>query len=204
MNLLNILAQQPINQSKTSTSINPIALIIGLVVLFIVIIIIAVKFSSKNAKNDINDTTINDNNTKKNNEVKNEKSFPHGIILLIVIVATLIIIPFVAVKCSSDTSSSDTPTLITRNITKSDYTYTTSQDLTSYSITIVPELDFKSCTIELTLYNSKNKEIFSDTLTKSNLRKDSSYTYTFDFGFINALSGNSVSFNITGKCSTFQ
>ncbi len=200
MNLLHMLSQQPANQTKTSISINPaIALTIGFVVLFIIIFVIAFKFLGKNEENKKPEKEENENK----DEDKSEKSFPVGILLLIVVVIILIIIPFITVKCSSDTSS-DTPTLITRNITKRDYSYTTSQDLTSYSITIVPELDFKTCTIELTLYNSKDKEIFSDTLTKSNLRKNSSYTYTFEFGFINSLSGSSVSFNVTGKCSTFQ
>ena len=40
--------------------------------------------------------------------------------------------------------------------------------------------------------------------TKTNLKKGSSYTYTFEFGVVNSLSGNNVKFDVTGTCSILQ
>ena len=87
-----------------------------------------------------------------------------------------------------------------RDLKSSDYTYTTSQDLTSYRITVVPNRNIKNCDIELNLYNSKGDLIFSDTISKTDLKKNNAYTYTFDFGFVNSLSGSNVKFSITGRC----
>ena len=70
----------------------------------------------------------------------------------------------------------------------------------SYSVTITPKTNFNSCTVECVLYNSKGEIIYSDTITKEDLKSYSSYTYTFDFGFVNSLVGNKVKYNITGKC----
>ncbi len=99
------------------------------------------------------------------------------------------------VSCSSGTN---TP-IFSRDLTSSDYTYTTSQDLTTFSITITPKTNIKSCDVELILYNSNGTTIFRDTISKTNLKKGSSYMYKFDFGFVNSLSGSSVKFFITGK-----
>ena len=38
------------------------------------------------------------------------------------------------------------------------------------------------------------------TISKTNLKKNNAYTYTFDFGFVNSLSGSNVKFSITGRC----
>lgn len=97
-------------------------------------------------------------------------------------------------------ASSNGPGLIQRDLKTSDYTYTTSHDLTSYRITVIPNRDIDNCDIQLTLYSSKGEKLFSDTISKSNLKEGNSYTYLFDFGFVNSLSGNRVKYNITGKC----
>lgn len=110
---------------------------------------------------------------------------PFFAILLVVIIAV-----------ASDASGSGTAS---KDLRSSDYTYTTSQDLTSYSITVTPERDIRSCDIQLALYNSKGEKLFSDTISKNNLEKGRSYTYTFDFGFVNSLTGNKVNYSISGK-----
>lgn len=184
-----LLEQQPDNQTTTEISIKPwgIALIIGLIILFIVGIMLLVKHANKN--------TSTDEQGQKQGE-PHKDPFKWGVVIAVVIACTLIIVPIFVSK----TSTSNTMGIITRDIRESDYTYTTSQDLTSYQIAIVPERDIKSCTISLVLYDKNDKSLFSDTITKDNLKKNKSYTYTFEFGFVNSLSGNHVEFNITGKC----
>ena len=87
-----------------------------------------------------------------------------------------------------------------REVTSKDYTITTSQGVTTFMVTVTPERNFIECDVEVTLYNSKGKKIYSDTISKENLKKGSSYTYTFNFGVINSLSGYEVKYDIDGKC----
>ncbi len=97
-------------------------------------------------------------------------------------------------------SSVGCSTLLSRDINKNDYSYSTSQGLTSYTITITPKVDMTNCDVMLTLYSSGNEEVYSDTISKTNLKKGNSYSYKFEFGFMNSLVGNNVRFNVTGKC----
>lgn len=191
MNFLNLLAQQPDNQTKTTISSSSFGIILAIIFIVLLVIIIFVAFKCTGTKNNSED------------EGKKKKHITVGVFVTIFCLFLTIGVPLILITNTND-SSSKSPSLTTRNIRKSDYTYTTSQNLTSYSITIVPELDFKTCTVELILYNSQNEKIFADTITKSNLKKNSSYTYTFQFGFINSLSGDSITFEVTGKCSIFQ
>ncbi len=91
--------------------------------------------------------------------------------------------------------------IIERNLTSSDYTASKSQDLTACSITITAKTKITTCTVQCTLYDKNGKVLYSDTMTNPNLAKDLSYTYTFDFGFMNALTGSKVQYQITGKCT---
>ena len=97
-------------------------------------------------------------------------------------------------------SSVGCSTLLSRDINQNDYSYSTSQGLTSYTITITPKVDMTNCDVMLTLYSSSNEEVYSDTISKSNLKKGNSYSYNFEFSFMNSLVGNSVRYNVTGKC----
>ncbi|MBQ9782351.1 MAG: hypothetical protein IJW26_04110 [Clostridia bacterium] len=97
-------------------------------------------------------------------------------------------------------SSVGCSTMLSRDINKNDYSYTTSQGLTSYTITITPKVDMTNCDVMLKLYSSSNEEVYADTISKTNLKKGNSYSYNFEFGFMNALVGNSVRLNVTGKC----
>ena len=90
--------------------------------------------------------------------------------------------------------------LMTRDVVSSDYSYTTSQDLTGYLVTIVPKTDMNNCDVELKLYNYGGELVFTDTISKTNLKKDNSYTYHFEFGIVNSLFGSSVRIAVTGKC----
>jgi len=135
------------------------------------------------------------NNPSQNTPTETDGgSSPWGLLLLLPVFIILLVVIIGA------TSYSRGYGIISRDLKSSDYTYTTSQDLTSYRITVIPLRDIDSCNIQLTLYNSKGEELFSDTISKTNLKEGSSYTYIFDFGFINSLSGSEVIYNITGKC----
>lgn len=139
---------------------------------------------------------LNKNIDKDEQEQQKKKSFPWRVFITIIILWSISFIPFFIATIDTH----NTIIAITRDITNSDYTYTTSQDLTAYQITIAPKQDFKSCSISLTLYDKNNTKLFSDTITKNDLTKNKSYTYTFEFGFINSLSGTNITFNVTGKC----
>ena len=80
-----------------------------------------------------------------------------------------------------------------------DYSYSTSQDLTTYTIFITPNRDLKNCSIELTLYDENGAKIYANTITKTNLVDGSTYAYTFEFGITNALYGSEVYYTITGE-----
>lgn len=86
-----------------------------------------------------------------------------------------------------------------RDLNSGDYTCKTSQGLMSYSVTIIPDTDIEECNVLLILYDRNDKEIYSDTITKTDLEEDGHYTFNFDFGFLNALSGYAVRYYITGR-----
>lgn len=121
-----------------------------------------------------------------------ERSAPWGLLLLLPFVVLFLII---VIACAGGAGAFD----VGGELKESDYSYTTAQDLTKYSITVTPTRNISQCDIELTLYNSSGKKLYSDTISKTKLKKNSSYTYTFDFGFVNSLSGNKVYYKITGK-----
>lgn len=83
-------------------------------------------------------------------------------------------------------------------ITPDDYTYSTSQGITSYSVTVTPKHNFDRCDVEFTLYGSNGQKLYSDTISKTDLKEGRSYTYTFDFGVANAISGYEVECEISG------
>lgn len=100
---------------------------------------------------------------------------------------------------SNSSSSSSNGSIFNKNITSGDYTATTSQGITTYSVTIVPKRDIASCDILVTLYSDEGEKIYADTISKKDLKEGYSYTYTFDFGFLNALSGSKIEYSVTGK-----
>ena len=146
--------------------------------------------------------TVSSVNTQNTSEATEEKSSSKwGLWLLLPIVLVFIVVGIVLVTKYVDYAGyDDSSSIISRDLRSSDYTCTTSQDLTSYMITITPTRDIDSCNVELTLYNSSGQAIFSDTISKTKLKEGSAYTYKFEFGVMNSLSGNKVKYNITGKC----
>ncbi|MBE6132974.1 MAG: zinc ribbon domain-containing protein [Erysipelotrichaceae bacterium] len=153
--------------------------------------------STSTTNDNANKNVNNQNETVvENEETSEEKTSALKGFFILFIPFIIIISIFLAIASSNGSGSG----LLTRSIKDGDYSCTTSQDLTSYSITIVPNKYFDKCEIELKLYNSSGKNIFSDTISKQNLKKNSSYTYTFDFGFVNSLTGSSIRYTVTGKC----
>ena len=163
------------------------------------------------------------NLTESNKEYKNEQNIPSknefakttegssrwGLWLLL---PALVILLGVIIAVASSSNGSETKNgsgiknvseILSRDLNSDDYTYTSSQGLTSYRITIIPKRDIDNCDIQLTLYNSKGEKLYSDTISKTNLKEGSSYTYTFDFGFVNSLSGSEIKWSVTGKCKYF-
>lgn len=186
-----LLEQKPANETTTEISID--VWVILLIIVLAILTIVGVFFLLKRLNKDDKDDEKYEMDELKQ---KKKKSFPWIILITIIILWSIVFIPFFVVTADTHNTTS----AITRDITKSDYTYTTSQDLTAYQITIVPKQDFKSCSISLTLYDKNNSKVFSDTITKNDLTKNKPYTYTFEFGFINSLSGTNITFNVTGKC----
>ena len=81
----------------------------------------------------------------------------------------------------------------------SDYESDTQQGLLSYSIMVTPERDISECSVELELYDYKDKLIYTRTITKTNLRDGNTYTYLFKFDFLDSLKGTYVKYSVTGE-----
>lgn len=152
--------------------------------------------SSQTKVEEKNENTINDNEISTNSGCG--KSI--GISLLIILLSIAIVFVVIKIASNSDSNGNIVDKIVERDITKSDYSMTSKEGLTSYTITIVPNVKMNTCSVELKLLDSKGNVIYADTITKSDLKKGSSYSYTFEFGFINTLSGSKVSYKVTGKC----
>lgn len=143
---------------------------------------------------------------KKPEEAKEKEEESGGCLVSVfkffLIVCAIFAVFIIAFKLitNNDSESGVIDRIVERDITKSDYTVSTSEDLTAYSITIKPKTSFNYCTVEVKLYDKNGNVIYSDTMTKQDLNEGSSYTYTFNYGFVNALSGSRISYNVSGKC----
>lgn len=156
------------------------------------------KLSERNAQTQIQEEKkeLDKIPSKPNPDSVPKEKTEHWFLLISIPILMVIVILIVG---GIGTSLRSSCRVVDRTLTSSDYTYTTSQDLTSYSITITPNTSIKTCEIELKLYDSSGKLLFSDTQTKESLKKGNSYTYTFNFGFVNSFSGSYVRYNVTGK-----
>ena len=146
---------------------------------------------NKNLYNSQEEKNENDESIEEKENTSSLKGF-----FILFIPFVIIIAIFLAIASANPKGNG----IFTRNIKQDDYSCTTSQGLTSYSITITPNKYFINCDVELELYNSSGKIIFSDTITKTNLKKNSSYTYTFNFNISSTLTGDSIKFTVTGNC----
>lgn len=86
-----------------------------------------------------------------------------------------------------------------KELSSGDYEYTTSQDLTKFTIIITPNVNIKSCEVYLTLYDDNGAILYADTISKTDLKKGNRYSYTFDFGFVNSLYADNVEYSIKGR-----
>lgn len=143
--------------------------------------------SSRESVVDINENEMQEENSKSPSLLWLWVALPFFVITLSVVIVAVV---------SPDNNFS----IVSRELTSSDYTYTSAQDLTSYKITVLPNKNISNCNIELFLYSSDGKVLFTETIEKKNLKKDAAYTYTFNYGFVNSFKGSSVVYKITGKC----
>lgn len=156
--------------------------------------------SSKSEKIiDIKPEIIYSYNTRPEKKKSGAKSVLIALLIIFVIFPLTI---FIICKISSngDSSGNIVDKIIERNITAADFDITRSEGLTSISFTITPKVKMKTCTIEFNLLDSKENALYSDTISKNDLMKGSSYTYTFKYGFTSALSGSKYSWRVSGKC----
>ena len=104
----------------------------------------------------------------------------------------------------STSGCSEDKGITTRDITSNDYSLSAYQEAASYRITITPRVDIDTCNVELNIYDDNGKRIYANTLTKSNLKEDSSYSFSFDYGLNTAFSGDKIRYKVTGTCSKFD
>lgn len=129
-----------------------------------------------------------------------EKGHPYLIALVIILLFIASIFFIIESVYNDDSSGRLFDNIVQREIRSTDYEIATSQGITSYTITITAKTSIDEFTVSCTLYDVNNERIYSDTMTKTNLIDGASYTYVFDYGFIKALSGSYVRYNVTGKC----
>ena len=155
-------------------------------------------------KNVIETQNINNTNNKEEN-IDDEDDGKDGSKLLLVFLLILFVcfIPISLITCAENDGFNNCNNSInqitTYSVTDNDYSLSKRQELTFYMFMITPNKDIKELTIELELYNNNNQIIYSDTITKTNLNKNSTYTFKFDYGFTSSLTGSYVRYNITGK-----
>ena len=130
---------------------------------------------------------------------RRSRTLPLLLILFSPIIFLVIMVAIIIAKDSKPTVASGSVYKTDNKLRTCDYSYSESQDLTSYTIFITPNRDIKNCSIELTLYNENGAKIYANTITKTNLVDGSTYAYTFEYGVTNALSGSKVYYTITGE-----
>ena len=130
---------------------------------------------------------------------RRSRTLPLLLILFSPIIFLVIMVAIIIAKDSKPTVASGSVYKTDNKLRTCDYSYSESQDLTSYTIFITPNTKLKNCSIELTLYNENGAKIYANTITKTNLVDGSTYAYTFEYGVTNALSGSKVYYTITGE-----
>ena len=143
--------------------------------------------------------TTSSAHTKETCDSAPEKRRSSRLPILLILFFIIFIVAIIIDKDSKPTVASSSVYETDNRLKSYDYSYSTSQDLTSYTIFITPNRDLKNCSIELTLYNENGAKIYANTITKTNLVDGSTYAYTFEFGVTNALSGSQVYYTITGE-----
>lgn len=85
-----------------------------------------------------------------------------------------------------------------RELYESDFSIETTENTFSYVILITPKRNIKSCTVTFNLYDYKSNPIYTKSLTKTNMKKGSDYTYLFDYDFLESLTSTKYSYSISG------
>ena len=170
-------------------------------------------FCSYCGKKLIKESTITDSISKieSNEEVDTsqendiENSNPDKKFLSFLLLGLVIFVFIAGLLFSLSTSGcSEDKGITTRDITSNDYSLSAYQEAASYRITITPRVDIDTCNVELKIYDDNGKQIYANTLTKSNLKEDSSYSFSFDYGLNTAFSGDKIRYKVTGTCSRFD
>lgn len=85
-----------------------------------------------------------------------------------------------------------------RELYESDFSIETTENTFSYVILITPKRNIKSCTVTFNLYDYKSNPIYTKSLTKTNMKKGSDYTYLFDYDFLESLTSTKYSYSVRG------
>lgn len=152
----------------------------------------------------------NDESAPKENNNQNQNYIPDddkggclkGVLVFVGVIIGLVLLSIALVKIVNnfDSSGNIVDKLVERDITKSDFDVSTSEGVTSYTITITPKVKMNECHVEIKLLDSKGNVVHSDTITKTDLKEGSSYSYKFEYNLTTALSAKKISYSVTGKC----
>lgn len=153
----------------------------------------------KDSRNELEEN----NNDIVSEQDKSNKKIWRLIIIISVILLIVSISIFIIVKITSNNNSNDNPTEdsgIIRSLKSTDYTMTYVYNLTSYQITIIPNRDISTCTVELTLNDHYGAQIYNEWIIKHDLHEGELYTYIFEHGMVILVSDNQTSIEVTGYC----
>ncbi len=143
----------------------------------------------------------NKKNETQNIVEENNSSKGRSNILITIFAFLLCLAPVLFCISASNIDSCDigSTQILEQDITSSDYDAITQEGLSSVTIIVSPYTNIKTCTVSLTIYDSNDKVIYADTITKTSLVKGNSYSYEFDYNLTSALTASYYKYKITGK-----
>ena len=136
----------------------------------------------------------------ENKTSQEKKKHPFLVFLLISVASFALFFGIVKLAINSDSNSGVVDKIVERDIRQSDYTVSTSQGVSSYTVTITPKYKFNSCSVLCQVYDDNGKVIYGNTITKTNLAKNNPYSFTFEFSLTVMLSADKLSYRVSGKC----
>ena len=104
-----------------------------------------------------------------------------------------------SVSCFALSKIKVTEKLVERAITDKHYSVITTQDDTTYTIMLTPNIDIIYCDVQCSFYNEDSNLLYSTTHSEENLIKDNTYTFIFDYSDLNDYEVSFVKYYITGK-----
>lgn len=156
-----------------------------------------------NNTNSTNNTVYCSNNLVRTvKEVKESSGVGLAIFTFLIVIAIIFGVLAIVFKVNQNADSKGNifDKITERSITKNDYCVTTNQDVTAVIIIVSPLINIKYCDVECKVYDDDNSLIYIDTISKNDLIKNKTYSYTFDYGTANAFFADHFTYNITGKC----